>query len=229
MKVLITGGATQEPIDQVRVITNMSTGRTAATIADAFIQEGAEVTYAHGVQAILPKLDCVKREFHNHASLESLLTNLLSHEQFNVVIHLAAVSDYTVASIHQEEQSWLPHEITKISSEKNLTVELKPTRKIIHHLKENALFPQFTLVAFKLTVTQSLEERLSAVRKLSQNSAINYIVHNDLHDITSPANHLFTVYRGEKALTRLTNADELSQWLVKLIKSTSMIDGCHVI
>lgn len=218
MKILITGGATQEPIDQVRIITNKSSGRTAATIADTFLEQGSDVTYVHGMNAILPHRPCTRIPFQTHAQLDETLTTLLASEKFDGVIHLAAVSDYTVESVQQGEQAWLPHEVNKISSHGPLTLHLKPTKKLVHHLKEQAHSSDFTLIAFKLTATLCESERLRAVEKLTQNPAINYIVHNDLHDITSEQKHVFTVYSGQESVGRLGNAHELSSWLVHCIK-----------
>lgn len=45
MNVLITSGGTVAPIDDVRVITNRSTGRFAASLAMAWLRQGASVTY----------------------------------------------------------------------------------------------------------------------------------------------------------------------------------------
>lgn len=218
MKVLITGGGTQEPIDQVRVLTNISTGKTAAKIADGFIKEGCCVTYVHGVQAALPHEPCDLVPFTSHASLDQALRDLLSKEQFDAVIHLAAVSDYTVESISQGDSLKRPQEMGKISSKDPLVLHLKPTRKIIHHLKEEAVFATFILIGFKLTATTDLDARCQAVKKLTQNPAINYVVHNDLHDIICAHKHLFTVYDAEGIIAQLQNATDLSLWLIDLLK-----------
>ena len=45
MNVLITAGGTVAPIDDVRVISNRSTGRFAASLAEAWLRRGASVTY----------------------------------------------------------------------------------------------------------------------------------------------------------------------------------------
>ncbi|SVC93802.1 uncharacterized protein METZ01_LOCUS346656, partial [marine metagenome] len=46
-KVLITSGGTREPIDAVRYISNLSSGRTGAAIADHFNDQGWDVYYLH--------------------------------------------------------------------------------------------------------------------------------------------------------------------------------------
>ena len=54
-KVLVTSGATREPIDSVRFISNLSSGRTGALICDALVARGIEVTHVHGVDSGRPR------------------------------------------------------------------------------------------------------------------------------------------------------------------------------
>ena len=51
MKVLVTSGATREPIDSVRFISNLSSGKTGAAICDALAARGFEVTQLHGIDS----------------------------------------------------------------------------------------------------------------------------------------------------------------------------------
>ena len=50
-KVVVTSGATREPIDSVRYISNMSSGRTGAMICEALAARGFEVTQVAGVDS----------------------------------------------------------------------------------------------------------------------------------------------------------------------------------
>ena len=43
MRVVITGGPSSEPIDEVRVLTNKSTGELAVTLFDRFVAAGHHV------------------------------------------------------------------------------------------------------------------------------------------------------------------------------------------
>src|SRR4051794_18408066 len=56
MNVLVTGGGTSAPIDDVRTITNVSTGRFAATISESCLNRGARVWHLHAPSAQLPLL-----------------------------------------------------------------------------------------------------------------------------------------------------------------------------
>ena len=50
-RVVVTSGATREPIDSVRYISNMSSGRTGAMICEALAARGFEVTQVAGVDS----------------------------------------------------------------------------------------------------------------------------------------------------------------------------------
>jgi phosphopantothenoylcysteine synthetase/decarboxylase len=56
MNVLVAGGGTIAPIDDVRFITNASTGRFSASIAEACLEAGATVWHVHAPGAELPLL-----------------------------------------------------------------------------------------------------------------------------------------------------------------------------
>ncbi len=103
-KVVVTGGATCEKIDDVRGVTNFSSGKFAKAIADAFFYAGAEVTLLHSaVQKagqkwsfegeVLP-YECVK--FQSSASLLDLL-NKQDLTPRDLLVMNAAVSDFLPA------------------------------------------------------------------------------------------------------------------------------------
>ena len=54
MNVVVTGGGTIAPVDDVRLLTNVSSGRLAAAISEAFLDRGASVWHIHARSAQLP-------------------------------------------------------------------------------------------------------------------------------------------------------------------------------
>jgi phosphopantothenate---cysteine ligase (CTP) len=54
MKVVVTGGGTVAPIDDVRYIANVSSGRFSAAISEECLRLGAEVRHIHAPRALLP-------------------------------------------------------------------------------------------------------------------------------------------------------------------------------
>ncbi|MCB0393923.1 MAG: bifunctional phosphopantothenoylcysteine decarboxylase/phosphopantothenate--cysteine ligase CoaBC, partial [Bdellovibrionales bacterium] len=96
MRVLITAGGTSEPIDGVRYITNFSTGKTGASIADEFSVSQHDVVYLHARSAELPKsFNVIRKSFFTYQDLKSLLEKELKNHSYDLVIHAAAVSDYS--------------------------------------------------------------------------------------------------------------------------------------
>ena len=54
MNVVVTGGGTVAPIDEVRQITNVSSGRFSAALSEACLGRGASVWHLHAPAAHLP-------------------------------------------------------------------------------------------------------------------------------------------------------------------------------
>lgn len=100
-KVVITGGPTREPIDPVRYISNHSSGKMACALADAFYENGAEVTLILGPCEARP-ISAVM--IINVESAEDMLSAVLEAvEGAQVFVAAAAVADYRVAEISQEK------------------------------------------------------------------------------------------------------------------------------
>ncbi|MDP3682394.1 MAG: bifunctional phosphopantothenoylcysteine decarboxylase/phosphopantothenate--cysteine ligase CoaBC, partial [Ignavibacteria bacterium] len=58
LKILITSGGTKENIDGVRYLSNLSTGKTGAAIAEYFTSNFHEITFVHAQNSAIPKFDC---------------------------------------------------------------------------------------------------------------------------------------------------------------------------
>lgn len=89
-KVIITGGATTEKIDDVRGITNFSSGKMAKALADAFYYAGSEVIFISSTQFEVP-YKIVKFQSSNEL-LETL--NSQKVKDNDLLVMCAAVSDY---------------------------------------------------------------------------------------------------------------------------------------
>lgn len=197
MKILITGGGTREPIDGVRFITNFSTGSTAARIIDEFVSRGADVTALMGTGSVRPAERCDLHEFGSFADLDEKIRKILSQDSFDGVIHLAAVGDYSIASL---EAGGKPIPTSgKIDSTRELTLHLKPNHKIIERITNYSRNKNVLLIGFKLTNAPDVAERGRAVRKLAGSPGIRFIVHNDLTELQAgrPVYTLFEIQSGE--------------------------------
>lgn len=199
LKILITSGATREPIDDVRYITNVSTGKTGAQLASFLIEAGFDVTYLRGEGAAEPSCEARILIFKDYRSLDSLLKKELGAEKYFAVIHLAAVSDYSVESVVVGERSYSPEQLRKLDSGEELKLILKRNTKILDRLKAYS-DGRALIVGFKLTHTKDEAVQLSAVEKVASSGDVDLVVHNDLGQIRGGFGHQFRLHdtRGGK-------------------------------
>lgn len=161
----MTSGGTREPVDDVRVLTNRSTGRLGAQLADALSEHGHQVTLLHGVGAAMPHglAQCV--EFETTEELSGLLDRHAPHA--HAVFHAAAVADY------------LPiREAGKLSSDaETMTLHLKRAPKLIDRLR--GLAQDAWIVGFKLTADATEAQRVEAAQALRERAQLNWVLAND--------------------------------------------------
>jgi phosphopantothenoylcysteine decarboxylase/phosphopantothenate--cysteine ligase len=180
LRVLITSGGTAEPIDGVRVLTNTSTGRTGAGIASHFARSGHEVVLLRASNAAKSDANVAEQTFSSFAELDSALRQRLNNQDFDVVIHAAAVGDFGIEAIEAPHGKRPPGE-SKIDSDANgVTLRLKNLPKLVDSLRATSRNSRIKVVAFKLTHGATPESVHKAVEKLLQRSGADFVVHNDL-------------------------------------------------
>ena len=192
-RILITAGGTREPIDSVRFIGNMSSGRTAAQLADELTASGHEISWLGAGDAMRPKMAQSTATFYSFADLASRLKSMLESGQFDVVIHAAAVSDFSVASVEDDSGDKLQKKHGKLSSDSDLLLRLKRNPKLLGQLKTWSGKPGLQVIGFKLTDTNNQQQRLVAVKKQLDHPGVDAVVHNDLSEIGVDS-HQFRVY-----------------------------------
>jgi phosphopantothenoylcysteine decarboxylase/phosphopantothenate--cysteine ligase len=167
MRCIITAGPTYEKLDDVRRLTNFSTGRVGTELANFLVSRGHRVTLLIGEQATYngERRAQLVQTFNTTESLHTQLQELAA-ESADAVFHVAAVSDFRFGKI------WLRSslgEMTEMKSGKlstgqgTLLAELVPTPKIIAELR--ALYPTARLVGWKYEVDG---DRAEAVRRAQQ-------------------------------------------------------------
>lgn len=99
--IIITSGPTNEKIDAVMKITNMSTGALGAVVADTFLEERNEeigkIFYISTKLSYKPKIKSEKVKFIMVESTQDLIETLkeiFATEKIDIIIHSAAVGDY---------------------------------------------------------------------------------------------------------------------------------------
>lgn len=182
-RVLVTAGATTEPIDAVRFISNLSTGETGAGIARSLWARGHEVFLLRGRGAARAE-GVAAEEFGSTAEFAALLREQLARSSFDAVIHAAAVSDFTVSAVESDGLSH-PAGWGKLPSASAVTIRLERTPKLVESLRAQSRNPAIKVIAFKLTAGSSESARYQAVRDLLRRSGADLVVANDLAERTA--------------------------------------------
>lgn len=226
MKILITSGGTTENIDSVRGITNHSTGNLGKIIAERFLNGGHQVTLITTKHAVKPAThDNLK--IHLISNVDSLLKTLeplvMSHD---VLIHSMAVSDYTpvyMTTLEELEQVDSPAQLlskrnseTKISSTSDYQVLfLKKTPKVISLVKE--WNPDIRLIGFKLLVDVEKAELFEVARASLAKNHAEFIVANDLKDISSEQHVAYLV--DQTSETRADSKKDIAEMIYERVIS----------
>lgn len=205
-RVLVTAGGTSEPIDSVRSITNTSTGTTAAAISDELIRRGAEVVYLKAMSAKGPHNSCEIKEFKTFKDLRDLLFSQLSLNDFDFVIHAAAVSDFSV-------KNTLSH---KMESQGNVTVELQPNPKLINGIKEHSKNKKVKLIGFKLADDEGACATPPTVKKLIEKSDANWVVFNKISDV-SDSKHLGKIFSKNGLKSSFSSNKDLATQIGEIV------------
>ena len=125
-KVVVSAGATQEPMDPVRYLTNHSTGKMGYAIARMAMLRGAQVTLVSGPTALEPPPFV---EVVPIVSAQDMFEAVTSRqEQSDFIFKAAAVADYTPADYSDDKVK---------KKDGDLSIPLKRTRDILQHLGDH--------------------------------------------------------------------------------------------
>lgn len=235
-KIVITAGGTSEKIDNVRKITNSSSGKLGMTIANHLLKENDDliIYYVCSKNSLRPLDKRIKViEIDDTISLKNKIENLLLNEKIDYFIHSMAVSDYmtdyvttierikaSIKNTSNLEEAFSNIEIineNKISSyEDNLVIVLKQTPKIISIIKD--LSPQTYLVGFKLLDGVSKEELISVAKKLRDKNKCDLVVANDLATIRN-GEHIAYIIDKNNEIEESHGKDDIAKKLVRRMKN----------
>ncbi len=209
MNILITAGNTQAPIDRVRVVTNIFTGRTGANLARTAWMRGHRVTVLTSHPELLadlpdPAEDTDRRvtvvPYSTFDDLAGLMQTEVRKNTYDALFHSAAVSDYLSAGVYatavgtvfnartkQWERNGAPpmmaeHKAGKIkSSEPELWFRMVRAPKLVDRLRTPWGFTGL-LVKFKLEVGLTEADLLAVAEKSRLQSSAELMVANTLDD-----------------------------------------------
>jgi phosphopantothenoylcysteine decarboxylase/phosphopantothenate--cysteine ligase len=172
MNCIVTAGPTFEPLDDVRRLTNFSTGRLGAELAGYFTERGHKVTLLIGGQATYQgeRNAHLVRSFSTTADLREQLKQL-ANKKVDAIFHAAAVSDFTFGKLFTRDDSGklIPLKRSKKLSTRSgsLLAELVPTPKIIAGLR--LWFPHTIIIGWKYEADGKRRDALaSAQRQLAE-------------------------------------------------------------
>ncbi len=208
---LVTCGPAYEPIDEVRRITNQSTGELGALLSEALARANFEVLCLRGQMAVYPTpRDVNVLPFTTNASLLALLERLPT--QPAAVFHAAALCDFVV---HEIEGSDRERKIRSSVSE--LRVVLRPAEKLLPRLR--ALFPEAIIIGWKYELDGSREDAVTrAVQQIDSAQTDACVINGTSYG----AGFGFLARDGEKARHLETKIDLcrfLCEWTTNTLRA----------
>jgi phosphopantothenate---cysteine ligase (CTP) len=167
---VVTCGPAYEPIDEVRRITNQSTGELGSLLSEALVRANFDVLCLRGEMSVYPCPHNVNvSPFTTNASLLALLEALPTLPA--AVFHAAALCDFLV---HEIEGSDRERKIPSGLSE--LRLILRPAEKLLPRLR--GLFPQAIIVGWKYDLDGSREAAVARARRQLDSASTNACVVN---------------------------------------------------
>jgi len=212
MTVLVTAGPTIEYIDDIRYITNKSSGKMGFALARDAVRRGVNCILISGPTNLTPPEGCEYIPVETTEDMLNAATTKLKEKNIDVFIGAAAVADW---KMEKKAKGKLP-------SSKKFSIELSPTEKIIEKVKK--LSPATVLVAFK--AEHGLNEKqliAKSYERLKQVQA-DYIVANDVSEpdsgFQSDENKIFVINaKGEVQFKGRDSKHALAQRILDIVGS----------
>ena len=163
MRVIVTCGPSYEPIDQVRRLTNFSTGELGLVLCAALVRAGHEVICLKGDGAT-SRVDPAGAElvlFSTNDDLLQKIHGLTGRADVDAVFHAAALCDYRVNSVRAVNGT--PLTAAKLPTrDGNLSLSLEPAAKVLPQMR--GLFPNAQIVGWKFELDGSRNDALAKAR-----------------------------------------------------------------
>ena len=205
IKITITAGPTREQIDPVRYISNNSSGKMGYALADAAIEEGAEVILISGPVSLRSN---PKAKLININSADELLNEAYkAMESSDIFISCAAVADYKPLNSHDNKIKKNKDEMLDITLTKNPDILSSISKK----------YPDKFIVGFAAE-TENVED--NAKDKLI-NKKLNMIIANDVSDTSigfdSDNNEVMIITQNKSILAKKDSKLNIARNIIDLI------------
>jgi len=194
-RILITGGATAEPIDPIRILTNRASGKTGIELAIEAYRRGADVTLVHRNRLGIPDINEIFAGTAGQMT-DAVLTEL--EKGYDALISAAAISDYTLDAAKD-----------KIKSGEGLSLTLRPTRKLIKEAR--AGHPGLAIVGFKAETGVTPDELLKRATDTLHESSLDLIVANDVSEggMGTDRNEVYIICAGKPETLHISGTKRL--------------------
>jgi len=165
--ILISLGGTYEEIDPIRGISNRSSGRMGLELSKEAYIRGANLTILAARHEV--SIPSIFNVFNTESSnlMNEKIEELIS--DYDIFIATAAVSDF--APIERKD--------SKISSSISMSLDFKPIKKLIKHIK--TINPNIFLVGFKAEYNVSEETIIDCAKAQMKNAGTDLVVANDVY------------------------------------------------
>lgn len=160
MRIVITCGPSYEPVDEVRRLTNFSTGELGVLLANRLTADGHEVFCLKGEAATYAGVCDAQHQFafSTNEDLVGQLQRIAAQGDIGAVLHCAALCDFKVKRVETATGEVLS--VRKVSSRAGeLTIHLEPASKVIGKLRE--LFPSAQIIGWKYELDGTREDALA--------------------------------------------------------------------
>jgi phosphopantothenoylcysteine decarboxylase / phosphopantothenate---cysteine ligase len=183
-KVVVIGGASRESIDDVRSVTNESSGETAVQLAAQSHYRGADVElWAGSMQVPVPRFLAATR-WRSVGDLRALISARVADlSGADAVLVPAALSDYTL----DRRPGKIPSRDSDV-----LRLELRAAPKILPELRR-AIRPPHRLIGFKLEAGRDAGALEAEARRSLKENGLDWVVANDHASLGSPETRVVVV------------------------------------
>lgn len=166
--VIVTGGPTREYLDQVRFISNASSGLTGIELAKEAQLQGADVKLVMGPSSLHIPRGLDKIDVQSTQEMTDEVLRILTKHPDSIVILSAAMADFKAKQISKG----------KIKSGSERSFELVPTIKLSDQIKKN--FPNSKLVVFKAEWNITKTELTKRAKAKLVKTKADLVIANDL-------------------------------------------------
>ena len=208
-KVLITAGACYEMIDDVRAITNLSSGKMGLALAFAYYLRGFDVTLISSAQNLPKSMENLEfLSFKSSAELLEILKNKKLAKD-DLLVMAAAISDY------------IPSQKAKGKIKKsgaNLNLELKENIDILSSLKEL----KCKKIGFKMEMDE--QSALSSAKNMLENKALDAVCLNVLkaqNYFGSEQNEVLFITKNSQKMLKMASKHEIAAQIARLSENLS--------